>query len=298
VLSRNRSTALPLVAVAVTLLLWSSAFVAIRHLGATFSPGALALGRLLVGSLALGVVLATRGWTAPNRREWPGLVVIGVLWFGVYSVALNAGERRVDAGTAAMLIQVSPVLVALLALAFLGERATPMLGVGLLVAFAGVVLIATSSSDGDRRDPIGVLLCLVSAGSYAVSLVLQKPLVARLSAIQVTWTACTVGAVACLPFAGSLVHDTAAAGGSDIAWVVYLGVFPTAIAFSTYAFALSSMTAGNLSVTTYLVPPITVVLSALFLAEAPPLLAYVGGALCLAGVALARRRPTPAPASP
>jgi drug/metabolite transporter (DMT)-like permease len=131
-----------------------------------------------------------------------------------------------------------------------------------------------------------------------VSLVLQKPLVARLSAIQVTWTACTVGAVACLPFAGSLVHDTAAAGGSDIAWVVYLGVFPTAIAFSTYAFALSSMTAGNLSVTTYLVPPITVVLSALFLAEAPPLLAYVGGALCLAGVALARRRPTPAPASP
>jgi drug/metabolite transporter (DMT)-like permease len=296
--SRNRSTVLPLVAVAVTLLLWSSAFVAIRHLGATFSPGALALGRLLVGSVALGVVLATRGWTAPNRREWPGLVVIGVLWFGVYSVALNAGERRVDAGTAAMLIQVSPVLVALLALAFLGERATPMLGVGLLVAFAGVALIATSSSEGGRRDPIGVLLCLVSAASYAVSLVLQKPLVSRLSAIQVTWTACTVGAVACLPFAGSLLHDTAAAGGSDIAWVVYLGVFPTAIAFSTYAFALSSMTAGNLSVTTYLVPPITVALSALFLAEAPPLLAYVGGALCLVGVALARRRPTPARASP
>jgi drug/metabolite transporter (DMT)-like permease len=58
------------------------------------------------------------------------------------------------------------------------------------------------------------------------------------------------------------------------------------------------MTAGNLSVTTYLVPPITVALSALFLAEAPPLLAYVGGALCLVGVALARRRPSPAPATP
>ena len=126
-------------------MLWSSAFVAIRHLGRTFSPGALSLGRLLVGSVALGVVLADARLEMPNRREWPALIAIGVLWFGLYNVALNAGERRVDAGTAAMLIQLSPVLVAVLAAVFLKERATPALGVGLLVAFAGVVLIATAS---------------------------------------------------------------------------------------------------------------------------------------------------------
>ena len=114
-----RTSTLPLVAVGITLVLWSSAFVAIRHLGASFSPGALSLGRLLVGSVALGVVLTTRGWTTPNRREWPRLVGIGVLWFGLYNVALNAGERRVDAGTAAMLIQLSPVMVAVLAAVFL-----------------------------------------------------------------------------------------------------------------------------------------------------------------------------------
>jgi drug/metabolite transporter (DMT)-like permease len=218
-------------------------------------------------------------------------VVIGVLWFGVYNVALNAGERRVDAGTAAMLIQLSPVLVAVLAAIFLKEKATPALGVGLLVAFAGVALIAVSTSDHGHRDPLGVLLCLVSAAAYAVSLIFQKPLVSRLSAVEVTWIACTVGAVACLPFAPGLVRDAAAASASDLAWVVYLGVFPTAIAFSTYAFALSTMTAGNLSVTTYLVPPITVLLSWVFLSEAPPAMAYVGGALCLVGVALARRKP-------
>lgn len=287
----SRRSMLPLVAVAVTLVLWSSAFVAIRHLAHSFSPGSLSLGRLVVGSLALGVVLATRGWTTPARRDWLGLVVIGVLWFGLYNVALNAGERRVDAGTAAMLIQLSPVLVAVLAAVFLKEKATPMLGVGLLVAFAGVVLIATSTSDGGSRDPVGVLLCLVAAAAYAVSLIFQKPLVSRLSAIEVTWVACTVGLVACLPFAGSLLRETSAASAGDIGWVVYLGVFPTAIAFSTYAFALSSMTAGNLSVTTYLVPPITVLLSWVFLSEAPPAMAYVGGVLCLVGVGLARRRP-------
>jgi drug/metabolite transporter (DMT)-like permease len=288
----TRPATLPLLAVAVTLVLWSSAFVAIRHLGDTFSPGALSLGRLLVGSVALGVVLATRGCTRPTRREWGGLVVIGLLWFGVYNVALNAGELRVDAGTAAMLIQLSPVLVAVLAAVFLKERATVWLAAGLVIAFAGVVLIATSTSGGGAdRDLIGVVLCLVSATAYAISLIFQKPLVSRLSAVQVTWTACTVGAIACLPFAGDLVHESGTASTADLLWVVYLGVFPTAIAFSTYAFALSFMTAGSLSVTTYLVPPITVLLSWALLSEVPPAMAYVGGVLALVGVALARRRP-------
>jgi drug/metabolite transporter (DMT)-like permease len=282
---------LPLLAVAVTLLLWASAFVAIRHLGSSFSPGALSLGRLVVGSLALGAAMLVRGWTPPTRRDWPGLLVIGVLWFGVYNVALNAGEHRVDAGTAAMLIQLSPVLVAVLAAVFLRERATPALGVGLLVAFGGVVLIASASSGHGHRDPVGVLLCLLAAAVYAVSLVFQKPLVSRLPAVEVTWIACAVGTVTCLPFAGRLVQETASAGAGDIAWVVYLGAFPTAVAFSTYAFALSHMSAGNLSVTTYLVPPLTVLLSWVFLSEAPPAMAYAGGALCLLGVALTRRRP-------
>ena len=114
---------------------------------------------------------------------------------------------------------------------------------------------------------------------------------ARLPALQVTWVACTVGAVACLPFAPSLVDDLGSASAADIGWVVYLGVFPTAIAFTTYAFALTHMSASSLGVTTYLVPPITVVMAWLLLAETPPALAYVGGALCLVGVALARRRP-------
>jgi drug/metabolite transporter (DMT)-like permease len=282
---------LPLAAVAVTLVLWASAFVAIRHLGESFTPGSLSLGRLLVCSLALGVVLATRAWRAPTRREWVSLVVIGLLWFGLYTVTLNAGERRVDAGTAAMLIQLAPVLVAVMAAVFLHERASLALGVGLVVAFAGVVLIATSTSDSGSRDLWGVVLCLVAAASYAVSMVVQKSLVARISAIQVTWAACAIGTVACLPFLGQLLSDLGQASTADIGWLVYLGVFPTAIAFSTYAFALAHMTAGDLSVTTYLVPPITVLMSWLVLSEAPPAMAYIGGALCLVGVAITRRRP-------
>lgn len=113
---------LPLAAVATTLLLWASAFVAIRHLGPDFSPGALSLGRLLAGSACLAMVALGRGLPRPSRNDLIIIAVIGVLWFGVYNVALNAGEQRVDAGTAVMLIQVSPVLIALLAALFLNER--------------------------------------------------------------------------------------------------------------------------------------------------------------------------------
>jgi drug/metabolite transporter (DMT)-like permease len=190
-----------------------------------------------------------------------------------------------------MLIQLSPVIVALLAALFLGERATAALGIGLLVAFAGVAVIAVSTSPGGRYDPLGVLLCLAAAAAYAVSLVVQKPLVGRLSALQVTWAACTVGAVACLPFLGGLVHDVRAASAVDVGWVVYLGLFPTAVAFTTYAYALTHMSAGNLSVTTYLVPPLTVLLGWLLLGETPPAMAYLGGVLCLVGVGVTRRRP-------
>jgi drug/metabolite transporter (DMT)-like permease len=281
---------LPLAAVATTLLLWASAFVAIRHLGGTYSAGALSLGRLLVGSAALGAVAVSRGLPRPSGRDWLGLVAIGVLWFGVYNIALNQGEHHVDAGTSAMLIQISPVLIAVLATLFLGEHFTRWLGIGLVLAFAGVVLIGVSQPGG-HNDIIGVLLCLLAALVYSIALVVQKPLVSRLSAIHVTWLACTVGAVACLPFAGQLVDGTQDASGADIWWVAYLGLFPTAIAFTTYAFALRHMTASSLGITTYLVPPLTILMGWVFLGETPPAMAYVGGALALVGVAVARRKP-------
>jgi len=181
---------------------------------------------------------------------------------------------------------------------FLRERFTTYLVVGLGLAFTGVAVIGLGSSPEAGRDLIGVVLCLVAAVAYAVSLVLQKPLLRRISALHVTWIACTIGAVVCLPFAGQLVTEARVAPVSSILWVVYLGIFPTAVAFTTYAYALTHMSAADLGVTTYLVPPITIVMGLLLLDETPPSIAYVGGALALAGVAVARRSTrAPAPAA-
>ena len=135
--------------------MWASAFVVIRHVAHDVSPGALGAGRLLVAALVVAPLVLRRGWVRPTRREWSLLALGGVGWFGVYNLALNAGERYVDAGTAAMIIQVGPVIVALLAVPLFGERLHAWLIAGMVVGFAGVAVIARGSSDGRRRQPAG-----------------------------------------------------------------------------------------------------------------------------------------------
>jgi drug/metabolite transporter (DMT)-like permease len=209
-------------------------------------------------------------------------------------VALNWGEQKVDAGTAAMVVSLGPVVVALLSGWMLKEGFPRGLLAGVTVSFGGVVVvgIATSSGSG-RASAAGVLLCLLAALSFAVAVIGQKPALKYASALQVTAFGAAVGALACLPFAGQLVAQVAAAPLPDTLKVCYLGVFPTAVGFTTWAYALARTPAGKMGATTYLVPAITVLMSWAVLGQVPSWLAIIGGAMCLTGVALSRRRHRP-----
>ncbi|MEU7280586.1 DMT family transporter [Streptomyces sp. NPDC045431] len=289
-----KSPLLPLAAAGVTVVLWASAFVSIRSAGAAYSPGALALGRLLAGALTLGCVLLIRREGLPPRAAWPGILVSGLLWFGVYMVVLNWGEQEVDAGTAAMIVNIGPILIALLGARVLGEALPPRLLAGMAVSFAGAVAVGLSMSGrtgAGHASVLGVLLCLLAAVGYAAGVVAQKPALAHASALQATAYGCLTGAVLCLPFAGQLVDEAGRAPLSATLNMLYLGVFPTALAFTTWAYALARTTAGRLGATTYAVPALVVLMSWLFLDELPGALTLAGGALCLAGVAVSRSRP-------
>lgn len=281
----------PLLAVAVTVVLWASAFIGIRYAAPYLSAGPLALLRLAVGTVALGALALIKRAPMPRGRDWLPIVAIGVLWFGVYNVALNAGEQVLDAGTASMVVNIAPILIAVGAAWLLREGFTLRLAAGLVIAFAGSVVVGFASSHGGSTQPlIGVLLCLVAAIVYAYSVILQKGVLQRVPASQVTFLACAVGFVCTLPFGPQLIGELADAP-AGVPWaVVYLGVFPTAIAFTTWAYALRSIPAGRLGVTTYVVPVIVIGMSWLMLAEVPTWGALAGGVLCLAGVAVARRR--------
>ena len=293
---QSRLEGLALAAALLTVTLWASGFVGIRAVAPHISPGPFALGRLLVGSLALGLIVAIRRPAMPPLRTVPLLITCGVVWFALYTVTLNTAERYVDAGTAAMLVNVGPILIAILGGLFLGEGFPRRLFAGCLVAFSGAVVIglATSSSvAASDQATLGIVLCLVAAAAYATGVTLQKPAVATTPALTVTWASCVFGAVACLPFAPQLVAEIGSAEPSVVAWLVYLGLFPTALAFTTWAYALSHTTAGRLGSMTYLVPALTVVLGWVLLGEAPPPLALIGGGVAIGGVILARWAPSP-----
>jgi len=277
-------------AIVVTVLAWASAFVVIRGTAASFGGGALALGRLLVGSVLLSITMLGRHWVRPTGREWLQVVAFGLAWFGAYNVVLNIAERTLDAGTTAMVVNTGPILIALGAGWILREGIPKWLAIGGAVAFVGVVCIGFGTGGAALGSGIGVVWALVAAITYAVGVLFQKPALRRLPAAQVTWLGCLVGTVACLPFAGELAQGVTTAPLSAIIGVVYLGAVPTALAFSTWAYALARMPAGQLGISTYVVPPLAVVLGFLVFGEVPAPLAIAGGAICLAGVALSRKR--------
>jgi drug/metabolite transporter (DMT)-like permease len=285
-----RTDAAAIAAALVTVAFWGSAFVAIRDAGQTLSPGSVALGRLLVSVVILGTAAAIWREPLPDRRDLARIALFGILWLGVYSFTLNAAEQRVDAGTAAMLINTGPILIAILAGFFLEEGFPPWLFAGCAVAFAGVVLIGFGNSQSSSRSGIGIALLIVAAVAYATAVVIQKAVLARVSPFQVTWLGCAAATVACLPFAPTLVGELDGAGATGIGWLVYLGVAPTALGFATYAFALRRLTAGRLASLAYLIPVVAILLGWAVLDETPPPVAVVGGALCVFGVYIARRR--------
>jgi len=277
------------VAVGTVLVLWASAFIAIRAVGDTFAPGPLALGRLTFGTIALSVVALRYRRPLPRGKGLAMVISYGVLWFAGYSVVLNAAERHLDAGTAAMLVNIAPILVAVAAGLFMAEGFPRPLVVGIIVAFTGVSIIAVGGVGG-HSDGFGVLLGLLTAVLYAAGVLTQKIALRTVDAVTATWVGCAVGTVTLTPFLPQALSEFSDAPGSAVAAVAYLGIFPTAIAFTLWAYALTRTAAGRLTSTTLAVPAIVVLMSWILLGEVPTVFAMAGGALCLLGVAISRRR--------
>ena len=135
-------------AAATTVVLWASAFIGIRALGDTFSPGSMAFLRLLAAVIPLTLIVMvvrlrarTTGASArpllPRGRALALVTAYGVAWFAGYTVLLNWAERHLDAGTAALLVNLAPILVAVAAGLFLGEGFPRHLVIGMTIAFAG-----------------------------------------------------------------------------------------------------------------------------------------------------------------
>ena len=275
-------------AAAGTVLLWASAFpaitVAVRGLG----PAGLAVARLAVASAALAVAAPLMGVRRPKPRDLPLIALCGLAGMTGYQLLLNAGERVVPAGTASLLVATAPVYASLLAVAFLGERATRRRWAGSAVALAGTALIAASHGLGFGTS---ALIVLAAAVLQAIFHTAQKPLLARYTGFEVTAYAMWAGTVFVLPWTGSLLRalwgPLPHAGGAAIGSAVFLGLAPSAAGFVLWAYAMARTDVGRVTVSLYLVPAAAIGISLVWLGEIPGPAELIGGAIALAGVVLA-----------
>jgi len=269
-----------------TLLFWSSAFTGIRYAGETYEAGHLALLRFLVASAALGVFACF----APLRRlEWrdvPGVSCMGLFGIAIYHVALNKGEHTVTAGTASFIIGTAPVFMALMARLFLHERLKVWGWVGIAISLLGVAIIAAEKKGGFAFSP-DALLVLLSSFCGSVYLIIQKNYLKRYGALEITaypvWIATLMMLVV---FGHDLIPAIESAPMSATAAVAYLGIFPSALAYMTLAYALSRLPASIVSTFLYVMPVFALGIAWAFLDEVPHMEALYGGLLAISGVVL------------
>ncbi len=275
--------------IAVALLLWAAAFAGIRAGLKSYGPGQVALLRFGTASVALAIYALLTRMRPPDRRDLAVVALAGFLGITVYHVALNYGEQTVQAGAAALLISTSPVFTAMFSTRFLGERLTTWGWAGILVAFAGAVVIAFAQGVGVSFNA-DALLILVAAVATSLYFIVSKPPLRRYTALEFTTYAIWAGTIPLLVFLPGLVEQIPEALPSSTIAVLFLGIFPGAISYVLWSYALSKMPATVLSTFLYFQPVNAAVIAWLWLGEIPTLLTFVGGAVSLTGVAIVNRK--------
>lgn len=275
-------------AAAATIIFWASAFPGIRIGLESYAPASLALLRFLIASAVIGIYAIRVRLPLPPLTDIPRLTALGFLGFTVYHIGLSWGETEVPAGTASFIISSETIYMVILASLFLNEATNRTIWAGIITSFVGIALISFSDGGSFTFNPMASLI-LAAAISKAIFSIWQKPLLKQYGALPVVAYTMWLGTALMLPFSPQLVADIQTASTDSTVAIIYMGIFPGAIAYFGWGYMLSRLPASVAGSLIYLIPVLATLLAWVWLGEVPSITAFVGGALVLVGVLVVNR---------
>jgi len=269
-----------------SMILWASAYIGIRIGMQQYNPGSFALLRLSVGTICMIIIYVFK---PPKkiiaRKDMFHGFLLGVIGMGVYHIALNMGEQTVSAGIASFIIALSPVFATLYATLVLHEKLLPLGWLGVFLSFVGIVLIALGEVEHAKFD-FGIIYILISTCASSIYLISAKHLLTRINSLHLTFFMLVGGTLTTMLFLPQLIKDIFSADSNATLAGIYLGFFPTSLAYLAYNYAFAHIS-KNIAVSwLYTLPLLTSLMGWLILSELPKLAAFVGGLVALSGMLL------------
>lgn len=271
---------------AFTILIWGTAFPAIRLGLESYTPEHLTLLRLLIASFILFLFSFIYKLRLPDLKDIPAIFIFGALGFTIYHIALNYGEKTVNAGSASLIISVTPIVTAILASVFLNDKMKLNGWLGGVISFAGIALISFSQGDAIQLNS-GGLFILLAAISESLFFVFQTSYLKKYGFLPFTIYTILSSTVCMLIFLPGVYQEILAAPLEVNLSVIYLGVFPTVLPYIALAYIISRAGASEATSSLYLTPITACFIAWIWLGEVPTLVSIIGGGITILGIVIA-----------
>jgi drug/metabolite transporter (DMT)-like permease len=282
----------------VTIFFWGTAFRASAIAAEDTSPIWITALRAMPAAIALALAVLVLRARLPARALWPWTIVTGLLMVTLTLEGIAEGTARAGAANAAILINSSPFLVLILGRLFFHERASALGILGLVVGFAGIVVMVAPQL-GDIPDTgdfvLGMGMALLGALGWAVGVLMTKELFTRhpdLDMLGFTTAQYAVGGAVALALAFAIEGTGGTAWGSRDLWaaVAWISIGASAIATLTFFGALKRLSATTVTAWQFLAPVVAVITEIVY-GNTPDAIVLGGMCLAIAGVALVNVAP-------
>ncbi|MEI2016366.1 DMT family transporter [Staphylococcus aureus] len=269
-----------------TIILWGSAFPIIKIALNDFSAESLSAFRLILATIILLPFVIIKKLPTPELRDIPVIFILGSCGFVIYHTALNFGETLISAGISGILVSTTPIFSSALAYIFLKEHFSKWNWLSSLVAFIGISIISISKDDYTTINVLGVFIILLASFSESLYFTFQKKYIEKYGFIAFTLYTIMASSPFMLIFIPEIINDIHGATFTSIVSVLYLAIFPTIIPYVLLAYIVKSVGVSDATMSLYLTPIVSLLLSYLLLDELPTTLAIIGGIITLLGVSL------------